>query len=74
MSSINTQVAAEALSALRTVQAFNAHHAEEKKFNVRSEEVFKLARKEGIASAIFFGSTGLSGNIALLALLGYGEF
>ncbi|OBZ65950.1 ATP-dependent permease MDL1, mitochondrial [Grifola frondosa] len=34
--------------------------------------VLKLARKEAIASGIFFGTTGWSGNVTLLALLAYG--
>jgi len=36
------------------------------------ETVLVLARKEAIASGIFFGSTGWSGNVTLLGLLAYG--
>lgn len=67
-----TKVASESLSALRTVQAFNAQPQEEQKFHERVNVVLGLARKEAIASAIFFGSTGWSGNVTMLALLGYG--
>ena len=67
-----TKVAQEALSALRTVQAFNAHKQEEAKFHQKVGTVLALARKEAIASGIFFGATGWSGNVTLLALLGYG--
>ncbi|KAI0343512.1 P-loop containing nucleoside triphosphate hydrolase protein [Trametopsis cervina] len=67
-----TKVAQESLSALRTVQAYNAHPYEQEKFNQRVQTVFTLARKEAVASGIFFGSTGWSGNVTLLALLGYG--
>ena len=67
-----TKVAQEALSALRTVQAFNAGKQEEGKFHERVGTVLSLARKEAIASGIFFGATGWSGNVTLLALLGYG--
>jgi hypothetical protein len=35
--------------------------------------VFQLMRKEAIASGIFYGSSGLTGNLAMLCLLGYGE-
>lgn len=66
------QVATESLSALRTVHAFNALAQEEKKFNDRVANILILARKEAIASGIFFGSTGWSGNVTLLGLLGYG--
>ncbi|KAF8633262.1 hypothetical protein AX17_004438 [Amanita inopinata Kibby_2008] len=67
-----TKVANESLSALRTVQAFNAQRQEELKFKDRVENVLGFARKEAIATGIFFGSTGWSGNVTLLALLGYG--
>lgn len=67
------QVASEALSALRTVQAYNAHGQEEAKFHEKVLNVLSLAKKEAIASGIFFGSTGWSGNVTLLALLGYGD-
>ncbi|TBU40304.1 P-loop containing nucleoside triphosphate hydrolase protein [Dichomitus squalens] len=67
-----TKVAQEALSALRTVQAFNARPQEEAKFHEKVGTVLALARKEAIASGVFFGATGWSGNVTLLALLGYG--
>jgi putative ABC transport system ATP-binding protein len=68
-----TKVASESLSALRTVQAFNAQPQEVEKFHERVENVLALVKKEAIASGIFFGSTGWSGNVTLLALLGYGN-
>ena len=68
-----TKVAQESLSALRTVQAFDAAKEEEGKFHQRVDRVLDLARKEAIASGIFFGATGWSGNVTLLALLGYGS-
>ena len=55
------------------MQAYNALPYEESKFNEKVQHVFELAKKEAIASGIFFGSTGWSGNVTLLALLGYGE-
>ncbi|EIW53943.1 P-loop containing nucleoside triphosphate hydrolase protein [Trametes versicolor FP-101664 SS1] len=67
-----TKVAQESLSALRTVQAFNAAGQEQEKFHQKVGTVLTLARKEAIASGIFFGATGWSGNVTLLALLGYG--
>jgi ABC-type multidrug transport system fused ATPase/permease subunit len=56
------------------VQVFNAAPYEEKKFSDRVDRVLTLARREATASAIFFGSTGWSGNVTLLALLGYGSW
>lgn len=67
-----TKVASESLSAFRTVQAFNAQSHEESKFKVRVDRVLNLARKEALASGIFFGATGWSGNVTVLCLLGYG--
>ena len=68
-----TNVATESLSALLTVQAFNAYTQEETKFGKQVERILTLARKEAIASGMFFGATGWSGNVTLLCLLGYGE-
>ncbi|KAG2366221.1 P-loop containing nucleoside triphosphate hydrolase protein [Suillus spraguei] len=67
-----TKVAQESLSALRTIQAFNARDQEEGKFHDRVTHVLALARKEAVASGIFFGSTSWSGNVTILGLLGYG--
>ncbi|KAG6332581.1 hypothetical protein ID866_6503, partial [Astraeus odoratus] len=67
-----TKVAQESLSALRTVQAFNANAQEQQKFHERVTNVLALARREAIATGIFFGSTGWSGNVTILGLLGYG--
>jgi putative ABC transport system ATP-binding protein len=64
--------ATESLSALRTVQSFNAQQQEQDKFHERVTHVLSLAKKEAIASGIFFGSTGWSGNVTILALLGFG--
>jgi ABC-type multidrug transport system fused ATPase/permease subunit len=68
-----TKVASESLSAMRTVQAFNAQPQEEAKFHDRVEQVLVLAKKEAVATGIFFGSTGWSGNVTILGLLGYGR-
>ncbi|KAF9022292.1 hypothetical protein BDZ89DRAFT_1070818 [Hymenopellis radicata] len=67
-----TKVANESLAALRTVQAYNAQSQEKQKFHEKVLDVLTLARREAIASGIFFGSTGWSGNVTLLCLLGYG--
>ncbi|RXW24949.1 hypothetical protein EST38_g903 [Candolleomyces aberdarensis] len=56
-----TKIATESLSALRTVQAFNAIPQEEARFHQKVTSVLTLARKEAIASGIFFGGTGWSG-------------
>ena len=68
-----TNVATESLSALRTVKAFNAYTQEEAKFGKQVETILSLARREAIASSLFTGATGWSGNVTFLCLLGYGE-
>ncbi len=68
------KIATESLSALRTVHAFDALAQEEKKFSEKVTKVLTLGRKEAIASGIFFGSTGWSGNVTVLGLLGYGPW
>lgn len=67
-----SNVANESLSALRSVQAFNAREWEERKFADKVNDVLELGRKEARASAVFFGSTGWAGNLTILTLLGYG--
>ncbi|KAF7289392.1 ATP-binding cassette transporter [Mycena indigotica] len=67
-----TKVATESLSALRTVQAYNAYEQERLKFHDRIEHVLSLAKREATASSAFFAGTGWSGNVTFLCLLGYG--
>lgn len=55
------------------MQAYNAAPQEEEKFHQKNTTVLSLARREAIASGIFFGSTGWSGNVTILCLLGYGK-
>ncbi|KAG8762519.1 ATP-binding cassette permease mdl1, partial [Ceratobasidium sp. 423] len=65
-------VASEALSAVRTVQAFTAAPREETRFAAKVNHVQDLAIKEARAAAMFFGATGWSGNVVVLGLLAYG--
>lgn len=67
-----TKVAEERLSNIRTVQAFAKEDIEEKRYALKVMDMFQLAKKEAIASGAFFGGAGLSGNLAVLAVLWYG--
>ncbi|KAG9056840.1 ATP-binding cassette permease mdl1 [Serendipita sp. 407] len=67
-----SDTAQESISALRTVQASNAEKHALTLFSKDVDSVFSLQRKEAFATATFYGTTGLSGNITILALLGYG--
>ncbi|PVF93544.1 putative ATP-binding cassette transporter [Serendipita vermifera] len=67
-----SDTAQESISALRTVQAANAEGHALKLFSKDVDSVLSLQKKEALATATFYGSTGLAGNITILALLGYG--
>ncbi|CAG7850726.1 ATP-dependent permease MDL1, mitochondrial AltName: Full=ABC transporter mdl1; Flags: Precursor [Serendipita indica DSM 11827] len=67
-----SDTAQESISALRTVQASNAEKHALKLFAKDVDSVLGLQRKEAFATATFYGSTGLAGNVTILALLGYG--
>ncbi|KAI8379607.1 P-loop containing nucleoside triphosphate hydrolase protein [Radiomyces spectabilis] len=67
-----TKVAEERISSIRTVQAFAKEKVEGKRYHMRVMDVYDLARKEALASGAFYGGAGLSGNLAVLAVLWYG--
>lgn len=67
-----TNTAEEKLNAFKTVASFNAQPIEAKLFAGKVDSVFQLMKKEAIASGIFYGSSGFTGNMAMLCLLGYG--
>ncbi|CAO3638554.1 unnamed protein product [Cunninghamella blakesleeana] len=67
-----TKVAEEKISAVRTVQAFAKEKKETLNYELRVKHLYELARKEALASGAFFGGAGLSGNLAVLAVLWYG--
>jgi ATP-binding cassette subfamily B (MDR/TAP) protein 10 len=67
-----SKTAEEKLNAFKTVTAYNAQALEGSLFATKVQGVFNLARKEAVASGIFFGATGLTGNLAMLCLLSYG--
>lgn len=65
--------AEERLSAIRTVHAFNGANKEAKSYQGRVENIFELLKKEAFASACFFSTMQLSGNLTGVALLGFGR-
>ncbi|KEI37967.1 uncharacterized protein L969DRAFT_82836 [Mixia osmundae IAM 14324] len=63
----------ERIGGIRTVHAFNAvQPIETKRFQLRVDEIFNLAKLDAVWTGVFYGSAGFSGNIVLLALLSYG--
>ncbi|KAJ2817699.1 ATP-binding cassette permease mdl1, partial [Coemansia erecta] len=67
-----TKVSEERISNVRTVQAFSREAQELGRFDVEVQKIFGLAKKDAIASGMFFGGNGLAGNLAILAFLGFG--
>ncbi|KAJ3226996.1 ATP-binding cassette permease mdl1, partial [Clydaea vesicula] len=67
-----TKVSEEKLSQIRTVRAFNQEKSENALFASKVADIYNLAKKEAIATGIFYGGTGFSGNAVILALLYYG--
>jgi len=65
----STQVAEERISNIRTVRAFGQELKEIQMYANSVQDVFKLAKKEALARAVFFGFTGLSGNVIMLSVL-----
>ncbi|XP_076142214.1 ATP-binding cassette sub-family B member 10, mitochondrial [Alosa pseudoharengus] len=64
-----TQLAEERISNMRTVRAFGKERSELEKYVGKINYVFQLAKKEAVLRAGFFGMTGLSGNMMILAVL-----
>lgn len=67
-----TKVAEERIGNIRTVQAFAKEPKEAERYSLRVQDVFNLAKREAIASGVFFGGAGVSGNLTILAVLWYG--
>lgn len=67
------KTAEEKLNAFKTVTAYNSQNLETGLFGQRVDKVFQLAKKEAYMTGIFWGASGLTGNLAMLCLLGYGR-
>uniref|UniRef100_UPI00358FF3ED ATP-binding cassette sub-family B member 10, mitochondrial-like n=1 Tax=Myxine glutinosa TaxID=7769 RepID=UPI00358FF3ED len=69
LQALATQVAEERIGNIRTVRAFAREEMEIKRYKDRVSHVLQLAYKEAQARAGFFGATGLTGNLIVLAVL-----
>ncbi|KAJ9579752.1 hypothetical protein L9F63_004589, partial [Diploptera punctata] len=67
-----TQVAEERIANIRTVKSFSQESLEKKAYSKKIQKVLELAYKESLARGVFFGLTGLSGNVIVLSVLYYG--
>ena len=64
-----TKVAEERLGNVRTAQAFAGEVQEAGRYNRQIKRIFALGKKEAIVAATFFGTTGLMGNLTVIAVL-----
>lgn len=64
-----TKVAEERLGNVRTSQAFAGEIQEAARYNRQVKRIFELGKKEAVVAASFYGSTGLMGNLTVIAVL-----
>ena len=64
-----TKIAEERLGNVRTSQAFAGEILEVRRYNKQVKKIFELGKKEALISATFFSTTGLMGNMTILAIL-----
>lgn len=69
-----TSVAEEKISNIRTVRSFTKEDFEMATYNRSLEKVLQLAYKQALAAAVFWGSTGLSGNVIVLSVFYAGGY
>lgn len=67
-----TEVSEEKLSNIRTVRSFAQEEKEILAYNKSVNQVMNMKFKEAIAYGIFYGTTGLSGNVIILSVLYFG--
>ncbi|KAI9773704.1 MAG: ATP-binding cassette permease mdl1 [Geoglossum umbratile] len=63
------KIAEERLGNVRTSQAFAGEILEVRRYNRQVKKIFSLGKRDAFYSATFFSSTGLMGNMTILALL-----
>ncbi|KAF2868187.1 P-loop containing nucleoside triphosphate hydrolase protein [Massariosphaeria phaeospora] len=68
-----TKVAEERLGNVRTSQAFAGEVQEASRYNRQIKRIFALGKKEAFVAASFYGSTGLMGNLTVVAVLYVGS-
>lgn len=64
-----TKIAEERLGNVRTSQAFAGEILEVSRYNKQVKKIFNLGKREAFISATFFSTTGLLGNLTILAVL-----
>ena len=69
---VSTEMAEEKLANIRTVRAFAMETREMANYTETMDNVLRVAYKEAMINAKFYGMTGLSGNLIILTVLYYG--
>ncbi|KAL9104603.1 MAG: hypothetical protein Q9163_000468 [Psora crenata] len=64
-----TKIAEERLGNVRTSQAFAGEILEVNRYNRQVKKIFALGKREAFITATYFSTTGLAGNMTILALL-----
>lgn len=64
-----TKIAEERLGNVRTSQAFAGEILEASRYNRQIKRIFALGKTEAVIAATFYGSTGLLGNLTIIAIL-----
>ncbi|KAF8466630.1 P-loop containing nucleoside triphosphate hydrolase protein [Kalaharituber pfeilii] len=64
-----SKIAEERLSNVKTAQAFAGEIQEVGRYNRQVRRIFELGKREAFVSAAFFSSTGLIGNMTIIAIL-----
>ncbi|KAH8727770.1 P-loop containing nucleoside triphosphate hydrolase protein [Phaeosphaeriaceae sp. PMI808] len=67
-----TKIAEERLGNVRTSQAFAGEVQEASRYNRQIKRIFNLGKREAVVAASFYGSTGLMGNLTIIAILSVG--
>jgi len=68
----STEIAEEKLSNIRTVRAFAMENREIIAYAAKINDVLDKSYKEALVNAMFYGMTGLSGNLIIVTVLYYG--
>ncbi|RPB22278.1 hypothetical protein L211DRAFT_839927 [Terfezia boudieri ATCC MYA-4762] len=64
-----SKIAEERLSNVKTSQAFAGEIQEVSRYNRQVRKIFELGKREALVSATFFSTTGLIGNMTIIAIL-----
>lgn len=66
------KVGEERIGNIKTVKIFSKENHENKIFTKELEDALQIGYRESTARAVFYGMTGLSGNIIIMSVLYYG--